>query len=203
MRHVNPIGTASIFRPFCPGYLLAIVSCAFLGACSTASVPTLTNSVPAIPTPVQAAAFPAADSLVVNGPPTEVYSAVAQKALACWMGADGPLKPLYIFHAEAASPTTGGKAEIVLHERDKSQPHPWGARAFRIELSAEGGGTDTRLALTNIKLPKDLEEAVRTDIGAWAQGRESCQVRVVRPPPPPQPAAKTKGKPRTKSAKAG
>lgn len=121
------------------------------------------------------------------------------------MGGDGPLKSLYIFHAEAASPTTGGKAEIVLHERDNTQPHPWGARAFRIELSAEGGGTDTRLAMTNIKLPKDLDEAVRTDVTAWAQGRESCQVRVVRPPPPPpQPPVKTKAKSRTKAAsKAG
>lgn len=120
------------------------------------------------------------------------------------MGADGPLKPLYIFHAEAASPTTGGQSQIALHERDLTQSHPWGARTFRAELSAEGGGTDTRITLTNIKLPRDLEEAVRTDIGAWATGRDSCQVRAIRPPPPQRPAeVKAKTKPRLKSAKAG
>ncbi len=203
MQHVNLVGTASVSRSMRSGARLAIGFCVLLGACSTSSVPTLTNSVPAIPAPVQSAALPASDSLVVSGAPTTVYAAVAQKALACWTGADGPLKPLYIFHAEAASPTTGGKAEIVLHERDTSQPHPWGARAFRVELSAEGGGTDTRLSLVNIKLPKDLEEAVRTDVGAWAEGRESCQVRVVRPPPPPPQEVKAKPKARAKSAKAG
>lgn len=135
------------------------------------------------------AALPAADSALATQPPTVVYAAIAQKALTCWMGPQGPLKNTYIFHADAASPTTGGQAEIVLQERDTTQKHPWGPRAFRIDLTPEGGGTDTRVSMTNIKLPKDLADAVRTDVIGWAQGSDGCQVQVLRPPAPePTPA---------------
>ena len=142
-----------------------------------------------------AGALPAADSLSANNPPTTVYAAIAQKALTCWMGPKGPLKTTHIFHADAASPTSGGKAEIALHERDMTQPHPWGGRTFRVELTPEGGGTDTRVAMTNIKMPKDLADAMRADVGAWASGSESCKAQIVRPPPPdPAPAVGAKGK---------
>lgn len=153
-------------------------------------------------TALTAGAIPTSDALTANSPPTTVYSAIAQKALSCWMGPKGPFKSTHIFHADAASPTTGGQAEIVLHERDMTQPHPWGPRAFRIELVAEGGGTDTRVMMSNIKLPKDLAEAVRADVTDWAKGGDGCQAQVVRPPPPPDPVpaavplpkAKAKGK---------
>ena len=160
----------------------------------------------ALSSTLTAAALPPADTVTANSPPTTVYATVAQKALSCWMGPKGPLKASHIFHAEAASPTTGGHAEIALHERDSTQPHPWGARAFRIEFAAEGGGTDTRVSMHNIKLPKDLADALRADVTNWTQGRDGCQAQVVRPPAPDpvpvQPVAKSKSK-STPKAKAG
>jgi hypothetical protein len=140
--------------------------------------------------------LPPADSVLADRAPTFVYSAIAQKALICWVGPKGPLKPTHIFHADAASPTTGGKAEIVLHERDLTQKHPWGPRAFRIELTSEGGDTNTRIAMQNIKLKRDMADALRADVIAWAGGKESCQAQVVQPPPPEPvaPVAKSKSK---------
>ena len=154
-----------------------------------------------------AGSLPAGDSLIANAAPTTVYAVIAQKALACWMGPKGPLKGTHIFHADAASPTTGGRAEIALHERDTSQPHPWGGRVFRIELTPEGGGTDTRITMVNIKLSHDLADALRTDVATWANGSDGCQAQVVRPPPPepvaPAAAAKGKAKGAKATAKAG
>ena len=138
-------------------------------------------------------ALPAVGNVVAEQPPTAVYAILAQKALACWMGPKGPLKSTHIFHAEAASPTSGGRAEIVLQERVKTAAHPWGARAFRIELTDVGGGTNTSIEMENIKLPADLAEALRTDVVDWAQGKDGCQAQVVRPPPPDlAPAVKPK-----------
>lgn len=144
---------------------------------------------------------PTSDSASVSNPPTVVYAMVAQNALTCWMGPKGPFKQSHIFHADAASPTQGGQAEIVLHEREISQPHPWGKRSFRIELAGLGGGTDTRVTMLNINLPSDLAEAVRADVTNWAKGGNGCQAQVARPPPPDPvpvvvapPKVKAKGK---------
>ena len=165
-----------------------VISSVALTGCASSPAPILSGA-------LNAPALPPTDAVSVNSPPTDVYAAIAQHALTCWMGPKGPLKPTHIFHADAASPTTGGHAEIALHERDITQPHPWGPRAFRIELTAEGGGTDTRITMNNIKLPRDLADALRKDVTAWAQGGEGCQAQVVRPPPaepPPAPATKSK-----------
>jgi hypothetical protein len=172
------------------------LACGLLSGCATGGDATLSAA-------LIAGALPAADSLTANNPPTTVYAAIAQKALTCWMGPKGPLKTTHIFHADAASPTSGGRAEIALHERDTTQPHPWGGRTFRIELTPEGGGTDTRVAMVNIKMPKDLADAMRADVGAWAKGGESCQAQVVRPPPPESapPVVGAKGK--AKKGKSG
>jgi hypothetical protein len=143
--------------------------------------------------------LPAPDSTLADNAPTVVYAAIAQKALVCWMGPKGPFKATHIFHADAASPTTGGQAEIVLHERDLTQKHPWGPRTFRIALSPEGGDTNTRVEMQNIKMKRDMADALRTDVVAWARGKDSCQAQVVQPPPPEPVAAPTKVKKKTKA----
>ncbi len=144
-------------------------------------------------------ALPAPDGTLADNAPTAVYAAIAQKALVCWMGPKGPFKATHIFHADAASPTTGGQAEIVLHERDLTQKHPWGPRTFRIALSPEGGDTNTRVEMQNIKMKRDMAEAMRTDVVAWARGKDSCQAQVVQPPPPEPAAAPAKAKRKTKA----
>jgi hypothetical protein len=146
-------------------------------------------------------ALPAADTILADKPPTDVYASIAQKALVCWMGPKGPLKGTHVFHADAASPTTGGKAEIAIHERDLTQKHPWGARTFRVELTDEGGGTNTRVAIQNIKLPRDLADALRVDINDWSRGKDGCQAQIARPPPPEPVPTTTPGKGKVKKAK--
>jgi hypothetical protein len=140
--------------------------------------------------------LPPPDSALADNAPTFVYSAIAQKALVCWVGPKGPLKATHIFHADAASPTTGGQAEIVLHERDLTQQHPWGPRTFRIVLTPEGGDTNTRIAMQNIKIKRDMADALRADVIAWANGKESCQAQTL--VPPPADAVQAAAKPKTK-----
>ena len=184
------VDPTAILRYCAPAVLCAIAVAVLLSGCSAGSGAGLSAA-------LTAGSLPAPDALVVNTPPTTVYSNIAQKALACWMGPKGPLKGSHIFHADAASPTAGGRAEIALHERDLSQPHPWGGRVFRIELSPVGGGTDTRIEMVNIKLKQDLADALRVDVSNWAEGKDGCQAQIARPPPPEPvaaPATPVKGK---------
>jgi hypothetical protein len=133
------------------------------------------------------------------GASTDVYARVARGALTCWFGANGPLKASHIFNAEAAPPSKGGAAEIVVHERDPTQPSPKGMRVFRISFTAESEDK-TRLSLQAGKLPPDLAQAMEKDTLAWGFGRQSCEAQVVRPPPPPPEPEKVKPKKRSKLA---
>lgn len=144
-------------------------------------------SLPALPTDLS---LPTGQT-VVSGSALDAYSAVARGALVCWVGADGPLKLTHIFHAEAMPPSSGGGAEIVLHQRDPSQPSPRGVRAMRIAFSDTGGNT-ARVDFENMKLPQDLGDAMKKDALAWAAKAESCEAQVVRPPATPVPTATAK-----------
>lgn len=129
----------------------------------------------------------------VEGTVTDVYSRVANKALNCWFGAGGPLKPTHVFAAEAPPPSSGAPAEIVIHEKDLSAPSPRGTRTFRITITRESD-TTTRMVLQAGKLPSDLAEAMERDAVAWGSGRNSCDAQIVRPPPPLPVAEKKKPK---------
>ena len=131
------------------------------------------------------------DQSNVPGSALDAYSAVARGALVCWVGANGPLKLTHIFHAEAMPPSAGGGAEIVLHQRDPSQPSPRGVRALRIAF-ADNGGSTARIEFQNLKLPQDLSDAMQKDALAWASKAQSCQAQVVRPPAAPVPAVAEK-----------
>lgn len=174
--------------------LPAGVAAVVLAGCSALPSAISLGSLPSV------GSLPAGDNYVADSAPTYVYANIAQKALTCWFGPKGPLKATHIFHAEAASPTTGGQAEIVLHERDLTSVHPWGQRAFRIALSALGGGTNTQVAMLNIKIPADLADALRADVISWADGRDGCQAQAVRPPPPDPVPAQAKPGPKKKPA---
>ena len=189
---MGPNQPMRIRGPFLVGApLLAVALSGVLSGCS--------NGMSSLTQPISLGTLPTADSVTADDTPTAVYAILAQKALVCWMGPNGPLRTTHIFHADAASHTSGGKAEIALHERDLTQAHPWGPRAFRIELLPAGGGTNTTITMQNLKLPTDLADALKSDVVVWAGGKESCQAQVVRPPPKPEPAppqAKGKTKPR-------
>jgi hypothetical protein len=128
------------------------------------------------------------EQTVVPGSALTAYTSIARGALVCWVGADGPLKASHIFHADVAAPSAGGMAEIVLHQRDPTQPSPRGAKALRVTIENDGGDS-ARITFDNLKLPSDLGQAMRQDAFTWAQGKQSCEAQVVRPAPPTPPAA--------------
>jgi hypothetical protein len=130
------------------------------------------------------------------GTPTEIYSRVAQGALRCWFGSGGPLKATHIFNAEAAPPSEGGAAEIVVHERDDAHSDRRGARAFRVAFAAQAGSV--RVGITRIRIEGALAELMARDVEVWSQGGGGCLARALAlPSASPAPA------PRAPSAKPG
>ena len=135
---------------------------------------------------------------VVASSPTEVYARVAGGAMGCWFGPEGALRATHIFHADAASPSAGGAASIVIHERDPSQPNPRGARAFLISITGDSG-LATIVATQSPRFADDKGEAMRTDVLVWANGGTSCAMQKFAPPAPvvvapAEPPAKAKKK---------
>ena len=128
------------------------------------------------------ASGPVETATIARGTPTEIYALVAGGVLRCWFGADGPLKATHVFHAEAAPPTEGGVAEIVLHERDPSLRDQRGPRAFRVSFAGEAGSV--RVGITTIKVAAPLSELMVRDVAVWASGGSGCQVRALSPPAP-------------------
>lgn len=108
----------------------------------------------------------------VVGSPTEVYTRVARGALTCWFGSTGPLKETHVFHAEAEPAHKGGRAEIVIHEKDMTAPSPRGLRAFRVGI--EPAGETAAITIENLKLPKPIGEAMEKDVRRWGTGGLGC-----------------------------
>ena len=121
---------------------------------------------------------------VIAAAPTEVYARIASGAMNCWFGAEGVLKTTHIFHADAASPTAGGAASIVIHERDPKQANPRGSRAFLISITGDSG-IATIVGTQAPRFPDDKGAAMRADVLAWANGATSCELQKFAPPPPP------------------
>lgn len=108
----------------------------------------------------------------VVGPPTEIYARIARGAMACWFGPEGPLKAGYIFHGEAAPPSRGGKALIIIHERDPNSDNPKGLRAYRIHIVPSGDTSE--VSVENLKLPEPLAQTMESDAHRWAEGAVGC-----------------------------
>lgn len=111
----------------------------------------------------------------VVGTPTEVYTRIAAAAMSCWFGAEGPLKARYIYNAEAESPARGGRAEIVIHERNAPAPglDVRGPRALKVDIQPEG---DTaKVTFENYKFPIETGQAYHRDVDRWASGNTNCQ----------------------------
>ncbi len=110
----------------------------------------------------------------VVGSPTEVYTRVAQGALSCWFGASGPLKSSYIYNAEAESPSRGGKAEIVVHERKPPAPglDIRGPRALKVDIQPEG--ETAKVSFENYKFSTEIGQSFHSDVDRWASGETGC-----------------------------
>lgn len=110
--------------------------------------------------------------------------------MACWFGTSGPLKADYVYHAEAAPASQGGKAEIVIHERDRTSDNPRGLRAYRIAITPNGEASN--VAVENLKLPEPLAKSMEADVRRWGSGAIGCSDADSdwspnKPEPPPEP----------------
>ena len=111
----------------------------------------------------------------IVGAPTEVYARVARGAMACWFGTSGPLKANYIYHAEAEPAAQGGKAEIIIHERDRTSDNPQGPA--RLPRRHPPGWRGHVLAVENMKLPEPLAKSMEADVRRWGAGAIGCADR--------------------------
>jgi hypothetical protein len=148
----------SRFAAIVSGATLSAV--AVMAGCSTASLPSLSEIGDAL------------KPLPVVGPPTDIYARLARGALSCWFGQSGPLKKGYVYHAEAAPPSKGGKAMIVIHERDPTSTNPRGLRAYRIVIVPDGEAS--ALTVENLALPAPLAQSMERDVHRWAAGSLGC-----------------------------
>jgi hypothetical protein len=142
---------------------------------------------------------PPGNSTAAEGTATEAYTRIGRGALTCWFGAAGPLKGVYIYHADAEPPSKGGKAEIVVRTRDKDATDPRSLKAFAVDILPTPEGT--RVDVENLKVEAALAERLRADVFRWSANEEGCGEAPVTagwsaaPKPATQPtAAKTKKK---------
>lgn len=127
------------------------------------------KGVPSAAAALQASFLP--QDLVV-GTPTEVYTRIARGVLTCWFGAEGPLKPQYIYHAEAEPASKGGRAEIKIMTRDRAADDPRALRAYRIGILPSEGST--KVEIENSRLPEPLAAGLKTDVERWSRDIEGC-----------------------------
>lgn len=150
---------------------IGLAAAVALAGCS-GSTPSLTNvaSVPdlAAVTPKLAPA----DAPRPVGAPTEIYTRIARGILTCWFGNGGPLKPTYIYHADAEPPSKGGGSVIGIHLRDREATDPRSIRAWKLAVVPAPEGTTVEIE--NFKLPPEIAEPLARDARRWAAGGEEC-----------------------------
>jgi hypothetical protein len=107
------------------------------------------------------------------GSATDLYARIASGAMSCWFDANGPLKKDYIFHATADAPSRGGKARIVIHRRDPTQPNPRGMKTYLVNIDPTGESSAT-VKTHNLKMPAPLATTMTADVGRWSKGLQGC-----------------------------
>lgn len=159
------------------GKSAALVAVALLGS-GCASVSEKPDfSLPAMPSLASVSAIGAGSSEKTAGTPTELYGRIGRGAMACWFGANGPLKLGYIYHAEAEPASRGGKAEIIIHARELGQPNPRGPKAFLVNISPVGETASVQSE--NLKMPEAMGRAMTADVERWSRGETACSSSAV------------------------
>lgn len=128
-----------------------------------------------------------------EGSATELYARIARGALGCWFSPQGGMKKDYIYHAEADAPSRGGKAEIVVHMRDPTQPNPRGAKAYKVLITPKDESSAT-VTTENLRMPEAQGALMTADVNRWAKGEQGCEgaaTAAAAVTPPPEPAAAT------------
>ena len=148
----------------------SMTGCAGSGDVSTAALPGL----PALPK----ISLPEAPPPVV-GSATEVYERIGRGAMACWFGANGSLKATHIYDATAEPENKGGRAEILIREREAQGESPRGVKAFRI-LITPSTSEETMVLAENLKLPEAAAEGMKKSVAAWSIGNQGCDPDAVK-----------------------
>lgn len=148
-----------------------IAATAAFAACS-GSVPSLTSVATVPDLTAVAPKLTPADAPRPVGAPTEIYTRIARGILTCWFGPAGPLKPKYIYHADAEPPSKGGASVISIHHRDREATDPRSIRAWKLAVVPAPEGTSVNIE--NYKLPPEIAEPLTRDARRWAAGEEGC-----------------------------
>ncbi len=86
--------------------------------------------------------------------------------------------------------------------REQSAPKPWGPRAFRVLLRADGDFTS--IDVQNLSMAAEIAAQMRADVFHWAQDGKNCKLKPLPeeagPPPPPTKGTKVKSKPKPKKS---
>ncbi|MGE5267219.1 MAG: hypothetical protein ACM3L9_07630 [Deltaproteobacteria bacterium] len=166
-----PSGTFHMLHFRSSRLLPVLAATAILAGCS-ASAPSL-PSMSAMPdvSAITPKLTPA-DAPRPVGAPTEIYTRVARGILTCWFGPNGPLKPGYIYFADADPPSKGGGAVISIHKRDREASDPRSIRAWKLAVVPAPEGTT--VDIENFKLPPEYAEPLGRDARRWAAGEEGC-----------------------------
>ncbi len=135
-----------------------------VAGCTGAKLPTLPEALSQLDE--------AENKSIIVGPPTDIYARVARGAKSCWFGQSGPLNKEYVYFASAEPPSKGGKAKIIIRERDRQSENQGGLRAFSIAIAPEKDSS--QLAIENIKLPEAQAKAMEADVRRWAAGEIGC-----------------------------
>jgi hypothetical protein len=163
--------------------------CASLPQLPQVSAADIAKSLPAMPAIDVTAGEPGR----VAGPPAEIYRLIASGATRCWFAPRSPLKATHIFHADAEPTAKGGAVEVAVMVRDPAAPKPWGPRAFKATLTADG--EYTAIAVQNLTMDAEIAAQMRADVFHWAQDGRDCKLKPPAEeagPPPPPVKAKTK-----------
>ena len=150
---------------------LGMATAIFFAGCS-GSAPSLPS---AAAVPELAAVTPKlapADAPRPVGAPTEIYTRIARGILSCWFGPGGPMKPTYIYHADAEPPSKVGASVISIHLRDREATDPRSIRAWKLAVVPAPEGTT--IDIENFKLPPEIAEPLTRDARRWAAGEEEC-----------------------------
>jgi hypothetical protein len=110
------------------------------------------------------------DSILMDKPPVEAYSVLAQRIKYCWLNPSAPRLGNHGFHAEMA-PGEVREAKMVVYE--KAPDGRRGTTAYKIDISAESSGS--LVSTRNARLNKADETAFKADLARWAKGDDRCK----------------------------
>jgi hypothetical protein len=169
---------------------LALITTVLLSGCAGGGVQAPTLSLPSVPSVGSISQQPTPQPLAapgstqpagllidqsggVGGSATDIYSRLASGAMKCWFAVGGPLKKDYVYHATAAPASRGGKAEIVIHERDTTRPNPRGLKSYIVNIEPTGENSATVRA-ENLKMTDAFAGAMTNDVARWTKGEDGC-----------------------------